>query len=196
MNRFVQVCGGADQEEEAPGPAKTGRNFQFRWCLRDSLHWQGKGREVLGVERWHAQSSRAGQADLSESAPTWGGTTPQYPPNPIPAKTQKKDERDKGAEKCFFQGLGQQIQKKQKTNTSVDAKFQPVICLAFPPIHSTPHHWKTLIPSHRSPYLAQKKFGFYGRYYGTVYTVPCQGNHYSPFMTLVHFFGAFLHCLA
>ncbi len=23
----------------------------------------------------------------------------------------------------------------------------------------------------------KKSFGYYGRYYGTVYTVPCQGNH-------------------
>jgi hypothetical protein len=22
-------------------------------------------------------------------------------------------------------------------------------------------------------------FGYYGRYYGTVYTVPCQGNHFA-----------------
>ncbi len=154
MNRFVQVCRGADQEIQAPGPAKMGRNFGFRWCLRDSLHWEGKGRELLGVETWHAHSGQAGQGDLSEPAPKWGGTTSQYPPNPSSAKTPKRNERDKWKAKCFFRGWGGRF--KKKTNTSVDAEFQPIMCLAFPSFHSTPHQSITIIPSHRLPHLAPR----------------------------------------
>ncbi len=111
-NRFVQVCRGADQEVEAPGPAKTGTNSRFRWCLRDSLHWEGKGRGVLGVETWHAHSGRAEQGDLSESAPKWGGTIPWYPPTPAQPKPQKRG--TKGRKSVFFRGWGGRFKKKKR----------------------------------------------------------------------------------
>ncbi len=42
---------------------------------------------------------------------------------------------------------------------------------------STSYHWKKIFPSSRFAQLAGKKNGYYGWYYGTVYTVPRQGNH-------------------
>jgi hypothetical protein len=82
---------------------------------------------------------------------------PSTPPTPSQPKPQKRMRERKRRKRVFFRGWGGRFRKKQKTNTSVDAKFQPIICLVFPPIHSIPHHWKTIIPSHRSPHLAQKQ---------------------------------------
>jgi hypothetical protein len=82
-------------------------------------------------------------------------STPATPSEPKP---KKESERERG-EKVFFLGVGAADSKTKTTRTSVDAKFSPIICLAFPSFHSTPHHWITIIPSHRFPHLAQNKLG-------------------------------------
>jgi hypothetical protein len=73
-------------------------------------------------------------------------------PTPSQPKTKK---RMRETEKACFLGF-EAADSKKTTNTSVDAEFSPIMCLAFPSFHSTPHHWITMIPSHGFPHLAQK----------------------------------------
>ncbi len=145
--------------------------------VQNSTSLKGKTREVLGSETSYAHTTGAGQRALYPFLHLIGevlhcNTPPQLHPGPSP---KKECERERG-EKVFSLGFGAADSKKTKTNTSVDEEFSPIMGLAFPSFHSTPNQWKPIIPSRGFPHLAQKCFGYYGRYYGTVYTVPCQGN--------------------
>ena len=77
--------------------------------------WGGQNKRNLPSERWQSHTTGAGQGALSDSGPNWGGPALQCPPNPRKATAPKKNERDRGTEKGFGEGLVRQIQNKKRT---------------------------------------------------------------------------------
>ncbi len=59
------------------------------WGARDSLHGEGKTKEILGSERRPSHGTGAGQGALSDSAPNWRDTALQYLTNAKKVKPKK-----------------------------------------------------------------------------------------------------------
>jgi hypothetical protein len=124
------------------GTACTGRAKQEKlWEVRDAWHTQqGQDRELCPILHLIGEVLHC-----------------SIPPTPSPPKPKKRLRETKGWKSVFFRGWGGRF-KKKTTSTSVNAKFSPIMCVAFPSIHSTFHQWKTIIPSYGFPHLAQNLF--------------------------------------
>jgi hypothetical protein len=111
------------------------------WEVRDAWHTQqGQDRELCPILHLIGEVLHC-----------------SIPPTPSPPKPKKRMRERKRRKSVFFRVWGGRF-KKKTTNTSVDTEFSPIMCLAFPSFHSTPHHWITIIPSHGFPHLAQNNF--------------------------------------
>ena len=126
--------------------------------MRDGSHiQQGQDRELYPI--------------LALTGEVLHCSAPPIPERPQPQKRMRETEEQKrGLERGWCGRF------KNKKRTYHWMRNFCLSCFALPSFHSTPHHWTTIIPSHGFPHL---KFGYYGRYYGTVYTVRRQGNHYT-----------------